>query len=206
MDRGHAHPAGLSGNAIPPAGSEGAGQSRGAEPGQERAALTGWQTWPWTTSLGGRGTEPHRAALAQKSELPGQRGPHRYTRSCQRGPHQDISSVPHPAISRVPAQPSAGSLPGMSAGCPPGHQQDRPGLDARSTGAERDPRARSPLVGEAAVKAPTSVLQDSLSAHTGAQRIPREAPPGFGADSRASGSRGAEQGLRGLETSLGVTG
>lgn len=59
------------------------------------------------------------------------------------------------------------------------------------TGAERGPRTE--LLGEAAVKAPASVLRRVCLLRWGTKRIPREAPPGIGADSRASGSRVAER-------------
>lgn len=188
VDRGHAHPAGLSGNAIPRRSERAEEQSQGRrrQPSLDRLGL-GPPAW------GGRGTEPHPGQRSPRSQsFQGREAPTVSPRSRQRGPHQDISSVPtQPSVgsppsrqrgpcrdvSRVPARPSAGQAgPG------------RPG----ALGQKGTP-GRSPLVGEAAVKAPTSVLRTVCPLTQGAKRIPREAPPGFGADSRASGSRGAEQ-------------
>lgn len=200
VDRGHAHPAGLSGNAIPGRSERAREQSRGAEPGQEEATLAG-QTWPWTTSLGGKGDRaPRRAALARKLELPGQRGPHSVLTQPSAGSPPGRQQHSHPAISRVPARPSAGSLPGCQQGPRPAIRGGpaRPSAGQAGPGrpgalGQKGTPGRSPLVGEAAAKAPTSVLRTVCPLTQGAKRIPREAPPGFGADSRASGSRGAEQ-------------
>lgn len=161
-------------------------ESRGAEPGQEEATHTG-QTGPRTTILGGKGTRaPPWAALTQKSELPGQRGPHSVPArpsaesppGCQRAPCRNVSGIL--------ARPSAGS----SLGCPwhprPAiNRTARPGRPG-APGQKGTP-GRSLPVGEAAVKAPASVLRMVCPLTQGAKRIPREASPGFGADSRASG-------------------
>ena len=148
----------------------------GAELGQEEAPRTE-QTRPQTTGLGVEGgpepilTPPGSAG--QKSELPGQRGPRSVpTRPSagssprhQRDPHLDVSSVP------------AWTLSGQSG----------PGLPGAL--GWKGAQGRSPPVGEAAVK----VLRRVCLLTRGAKRIPREALPGIGADSRASGSRVAEQ-------------
>lgn len=135
------------------------------------------QTRPQTTGLGVEGgpepilTPPGSAG--QKSELPGQRGPCSVPTQPsvgssprrQRGPRLDVSSVP------------AWTLAGQSG---PG----RPGALGW-----KGAQGRSLPVGEAAVK----VLRRVCLLTRGAKRIPREALPGIGADSRASGSGVAEQ-------------